>query len=241
MKTLSRTVFAAVVVAVSMLMVGCDPPPSDVPATTTQGPITTLPPQGATCMHNPTTLADISYTGYFYTGTPGIGTDNLVNHTSSNGTCTGLDPWRPYNTGVIAGDRAAARSMCRAVLGGVRPDFVYNFVANGWSGPQDLWLCGFDSWSRSPAVCMDHPNLPDVYFTGQRDRVGNIKWTATTDGSCSNLTGMTETAVYAPYRRAAVARCADLFGFEPDHVFSYRWEGGYSNAPTDLWLCVQMT
>jgi len=224
MKTISRTVVAAAVVAVSMLMVACEPPPSGQPPTTTADP-------SVVCMDHATSN-DASYSGH-------PGRNNVAYRPSSDGTCRG-EPTGARVTAVVAADQASAIAACKTVFGGVEPDYGYNYHDHGYTGPTDLWLCGFDSASHWPATCMDHSSDTDVYFTGARDSIDNIKWTSTLDGSCSTVTEMTETAVFAPYREAAVERCAHLFGFEPARVFSYRWEGGYTNAPTDLWLCVQM-
>ena len=175
-------------------------------------------------------FADIYYTGV--TNTP----DNVVHPTSFDGSCTGVSTARPYATAVIATDQPSAIATCTTVLGGVEPDYGYNYQLNGYSAPANLWLCGFDSFSGTPAACMDHASFADIYFIGAANTPGNIAYPTSFDGSCSPF-GIqpNSTAVHASYQAAAAAACEDVLGFSADYTYNYRLNGYV--APTDLWLC----
>jgi hypothetical protein len=128
---LKKMVVIGAVLAISTLVASCATSPRPMAPN----------PNAMVCMHNTAAPADDTYLGMPDT------LNNLRNDTSTDGSCTGISPTRPYVTAVWASDSVDAATKCAAIPG-APTDYVYNFKANSWAhAPAPLWLCGSNAWS----------------------------------------------------------------------------------------------
>ena len=211
-------------------------------ATPTSTTTTTIPAPTAGCYRNTSgNVVDFSYNG-----TPDQ-RDNLGEHNSADGTCTGAP--RATWTLVLADSPFDAGQKCQAL--GLNTNAGNSLPGDGWTGfPTNAYYCPVSTpvtttttstTTTTPALvnpaagCYDNANQfqADMSYTGTPNVLGNATFHQSGDGSCGTPFPGNEALVLSYTESGAIAICNGLgrqsaFNAANDYRFP---------VPATTWIC----